>query len=88
MSCIHRGFDASGVCQQMILLETAETQKKQAEKKQEEMGQRLREAEKQLEQAKKENSQYQVRQMCQNESEREEYQAILALHYGLLCLLT
>ena len=47
---------------QIILLETAESQKKQAEKKHEETVHRLREVEKQLETARKENSQYLVSQ--------------------------
>lgn len=44
----------------MILLESAESQRKQTDKKYEDALHRLREVEKQLEAAKKEKSQYQV----------------------------
>ena len=54
--------DTSLVLLQIILLETAEGQKKQAEKKHEETVHRLRDVEKQLEAARKENSQYLVSQ--------------------------
>ncbi|KAL8564246.1 hypothetical protein ACOMHN_050857 [Nucella lapillus] len=48
---------------EVILLENSEGQKRRAEKSQEDTARRLREAEKQLQSARKENSQYQVFQL-------------------------